>query len=123
TSDWPIRTSRSKYPAVLMLSVRPHVPELLRRHGPAVMALVCLFAGGCAATGALRRGETAEHRQDYDLAVVEYTKALRLRPDDAEPRLALDRAKVRASQDHFMRGRRLSATGKLDQALVEYELA
>ncbi len=106
-----------------MLSVRPHVPELLRRHGPAVMALVCLFAGGCAATGALRRGETAEHRQDYDLAVVEYTKALRLRPDDAEARLALDRAKVRASQDHFMRGRRLSATGKLDQALVEYELA
>jgi general secretion pathway protein D len=87
------------------------------------MALVCLFAGGCAATGALRRGETAEHRQDYDLAVVEYTKALRLRPDDAEARLALDRAKVRASQDHFMRGRRLSATGKLDQALVEYELA
>jgi general secretion pathway protein D len=106
-----------------MLSVHPPVPDLFRRHGPAVLALVCLFAGGCAATGALRRGETAEHRQDYDLAVVEYTKALRLRPDDAEARLALDRAKVRASQDHFMRGRRLSATGKLDQALVEYELA
>jgi len=107
-----------------MLSAHPHVPELLGRRGPAVLALVCLFAGGCAAaSGALRRGESAEHRQDYDLAVVEYTKALRMRPEDGETRLALDRAKLRASQDHFMRGRRLSATGKLDQALVEYELA
>jgi len=88
-----------------------------------VPLLVCLFAGGCAATGALHRGQSAEHRQDYDLAVVEYTKVLRLRPDDTSARVALDRAKLRASQDHFMRGRRLAATGKLDQALVEFELA
>jgi general secretion pathway protein D len=107
-----------------MLSALPHVPELLRRpHRPAVLALVCLLAGGCAATGAVHRGESAEQRQDYDLAVVEYTKALRLRPDDNPTRFALDRAKIRASQDHFMRGRRLSATGKLDQALIEFELA
>jgi general secretion pathway protein D len=107
-----------------MLSALPHAPEPLHRHRrSAALALVCLFAGGCAATGALHRGESAEYRQNYDLAVVEYTKALRLRPDDNATRLALDRAKLRASQDHFMRGRRLSATGKLDQALVEYELA
>ena len=37
--------------------------------------------------------------------------------------MSLERAKLRASQDHFARGRRLEATGKLDQALVEYELA
>src|SRR5438093_1972216 len=106
-----------------MLSARPPVPDRLRRRGPAVLAVVCLFAGGCAATGALHRGESAEHRQDYDVAVVEYTKALRLRPNDTAVRVALDRAKLRASQEHFMRGRRLVATGKLDQALVEYELA
>jgi general secretion pathway protein D len=106
-----------------MLSARPPAPELLRRHGPAVLAVVCLFAGGCAATGALNRGRSAELRQDYDIAVVEYTKALRLRPNDSDARLALDRAKIRAAQDHFMRGRRLAATGKLDRALVEFELA
>jgi general secretion pathway protein D len=88
-----------------------------------VLAVVCLFAGGCAATGALNRGRSAELRQDYDIAVVEYTKALRLRPNDSDARLALDRAKIRAAQDHFMRGRRLAATGKLDRALVEFELA
>ncbi|MGH7486669.1 MAG: hypothetical protein ACREMY_13880, partial [bacterium] len=87
------------------------------------MLALCLFASGCAAAGALRRGSAAEHRQDYDLAVVEYTKSLRLRPDDAHTRAALERAKLRASEDHFSRGRRLAATGKFDQALVEYQVA
>jgi general secretion pathway protein D len=89
----------------------------------ACVALLCALAGGCAASGALHRGQAAERRQDYDLAVVEFTKALRLRPDDIETRASLERAKLRASQDHFTKGRRLAATGKLDVALAEYELA
>ena len=94
-----------------MLSAPLLTPELVRPRGLAAAALVCLLTAGCAASGALRRGESAEHRQDYDVAVVEYTKALRLRPNDTTTRLTLDRAKIRAAQDHFMRGRRLSATG------------
>src|SRR5581483_6486947 len=81
------------------------------------------LAAGCAASGALRRGHAAEQRQDYDVAVVEYTKAVRLHPNDRDARLALDRAKLRSSQDHFNRGRRFGAGGKLDQALAEYEVA
>jgi general secretion pathway protein D len=94
-----------------------------RRHGIAAVLTLCLLAGGCATSGALRRGSDAEHRQDYDLAVVEYAKALRLRPDDGNTRAALERSKLRAAQDHFNRGRRLAATGKFDQALVEYQVA
>jgi general secretion pathway protein D len=82
-----------------------------------------IAAGGCAAATASRNGRDAESRQDYDRAVVEYTKAVRLHPRDAGARAALERAKLRASNGHFERGRRLSATGKYDQALVEYELA
>jgi general secretion pathway protein D len=85
--------------------------------------VAALAAGGCAAATANRNGRAAEQRQDYDRAVAEYTKALRLRPDDHEARAALERAKLRAASDHFQRGRRLAATGKYDQALVEYELA
>ena len=105
-----------------MLSVL-HPGTKSRHHGLAALLGLCLFAGGCAASGALRRGSDAEHRQDYDLAVVEYAKALRLRPDDGNTRAALERSKLRASQDHFSRGRRLAATGKFDQALVEYQVA
>src|SRR5581483_3831392 len=99
-----------------MLSVPPAVKRLT------VLAL-CLAAAGCAASSALHHGLAAERRQDYDLAVVEYTKAVRLHPDNSEARLSLDRAKIRASQDHFVKGRRYSATGKLEQALAEYEVA
>jgi general secretion pathway protein D len=95
-------------------------------HGRKPIALVlgvALLAAGCATSAALRRGREAEHRQDYDLAVVEFTKALRAHPNDDEARYGLERAKLRASQDHFTRARRLAATGKLDEALVEYQLA
>jgi general secretion pathway protein D len=95
----------------------------VRRCGGGALLVLCLFAGGCAASSALRRGSEAERRQDFDFAVVEYTKAVRLRPDDANARLALERAKLRASQDHFNKGRRFAAAGRLDQALVEYETA
>jgi general secretion pathway protein D len=94
-----------------------------RRHGLAALVALCLVTAGCAASGAFHRGDSAERRQDYDLAVVEYSKALREHPDDANTRSALERAKLRASQDHFNRGRRLAATGKFEQALVEYEVA
>jgi general secretion pathway protein D len=107
----------SKHP--LVLDSRTTV----RRCGGGALLLLCLFAGGCAASSALRRGGDAERRQDFDFAVVEYAKAVRLRPDDANARLALERAKLRASQDHFNKGRRFAAAGKLDQALVEFETA
>ncbi len=87
------------------------------------LAVVSVALSGCATASAVRRGNDAERRQDYDLAVVEYTKAVRQHPNDASARQSLGRARLRASQDHFVRGRRLAAAGKFDQALVEYELA
>ena len=88
-----------------------------------LVSALALILAGCASSAALRQGRVAEQQQDYDRAVVEYTKALRLHPGDTDARLALERAKLRASQDHFVRARRLSALGKFADALVEYELA
>src|SRR5919201_264714 len=86
-----------------------------------LVAVVASF--GCPAAPAARHARDAERVQDYDRAVVEYTKAIRLNPEDKEAREGLDRAKLRSAQFHFQRGRRLAATGKYDQALVEYEIA
>ena len=88
----------------------------------AVTALAALLAG-CAASGAMRAGRQAERVEDHDRAVVEYTRALRDRPDNRDARLALDRAKLRASLEHFGRGRRLSNAGRLEEALVELQMA
>ena len=68
-------------------------------------------------------GRQAEQLQDYDRAIVEYTKVLRSQPDNREARQALDRARLRAAADHYARGRRLEAGGRLDEALVELQLA
>ena len=86
------------------------------------VVLVCLVAG-CATSAALRNGKNAEQLQDYDRAIVEYTKALRSDPDNREARELLERARVRAAIEHFSRGRRLEAGGRLDEAMVELQLA
>src|SRR5262249_32028121 len=88
-----------------------------------VVVLACLTSAGCAAATATRQGHDAEVRQDYDRAVAEYTKALRLKPGDVGLRKALDRARLRAGEDHFERGRRFSAVAKYEEALVEFQLA
>jgi len=96
--------------------------HLARKRYIWLLALTVLTAG-CAASAALRHGRDAERLQDYDRAVVEYAKAVRLNPNDLNARLALDRAKLRASQEHYGRARRFAATAKFDQALIEYETA
>ena len=84
---------------------------------------VALASSGCLTTGALRSGQQAEVVQDYDQAVIEYTKALREKPGNADVRRSLERAKLRAAQDHLTRGRRFAANGRLDEAVVELQTA
>ena len=79
------------------------------RFSAAVGALCAtVLLAGCA-TNALKQGEAAEGARDYDLAVAEYTKALREHPNDADIQQDLDRAKLRASEAHLVNGRRLYA--------------
>src|SRR5215470_7881060 len=90
----------------------------------AVASLVAAMASaGCAFSAAMHRGMDAEFRQDYDRAVVEYTRAVRMNPDNADARQGLQRAKIRSAEEHLVRARRLAALNKLDEAVVEYGLA
>ena len=86
-----------------------------------VVALA-LLAGGCVSTS-LKAGQTAEQSQDYDRAVVEYPKVVKEHPDNRDARMSLDRAKLRAALDHYNRGLRLRNGGRLDEALVELQIA
>ena len=87
----------------------------------AALPLAVLVAG-CVTTG-IRAGQLAEQAQDYDRAVIEYTKVLKEHPDNREARLSLDRAKLRAALDHYNRGLRLRNGGRLEEALVELQIA
>jgi general secretion pathway protein D len=88
-----------------------------------LLLLVILALAGCATTSALRDGQRAELAQQYDRAVIEYSRALQMNPDNRAALQGLERSKLRASQDHFTRGRRFHANGMLEEALVELQLA
>ena len=88
----------------------------------AVLAL-SLALTGCLTTKTLREGQNAEFLQEYDRAILEYTKALRENPDNKDARQGLERMKLRSSLDHLARGRRLSQGGRLEEAAVELQIA
>ena len=87
----------------------------------AVLVLVGL--AGCATSGAFRAGEKAEGRQDYDRAVLEYSKAVQQNPNNVHYRKGLERARLRAAEAHVLSARRLAARGMYKEALDEYRLA
>ena len=105
------------------MSSRPtlHRGSGVLRAGVAALALA--LAAGCVTGGAFRAGQRAERVQDYDLAVVEYNKAVRANPNDRHARAALERARLRASEEHFHRGRRLAAAERHEEAVIEFQLA
>jgi len=87
------------------------------------VALSAVALAGCATGGARGQGQQAERLEDWDQAVVEYSAAVRENPRDKNARLDLERAKLRATQIHVANGRRLASVGKVDEALVEYQIA
>jgi len=89
----------------------------------ALLLSLLAASAGCASSGAPQKAIEAERQQDWDRAVVEYTAAVREKPNDQTARLALERSRLRATQEHVQRGRRLASQGKLEEALVEYQIA
>ena len=88
-----------------------------------LLAVLALAFVGCATSAAFRAGERAERRQDFDRAVLEYSKALQEHPDNLDYRKSLGRAKLRASEEHALGGRRLLGRGLYKEALDEFKLA
>ncbi len=87
---------------------------------------IVLLAGllsACATTSTLQQAQRAESLRDYDLAVAQYARLVREQPANVEARQGLDRAKLRASEMHLRRGRVLFHQGRLDDAVVEFQLA
>ncbi len=92
----------------------------MSRRAAALLGLALL---GCASSGAFHRGEKAERLREYDRAVLEYSRAVHLDPENVSYRRALDRARRRASDVHAQAGRRLASQGRYKEALDEFQLA
>jgi general secretion pathway protein D len=86
------------------------------------VALV-VAAAGCAGTHSFQQAKDEEQLGHYDLAVINYARALELDPLSAQYKAALARARVKASQFHFEKGKMYRASGRFDLAVVELDQA
>jgi general secretion pathway protein D len=105
------------------MSSTPDRAADVTRRAIVLLLLAAASAAGCASAAGMRQGIRAEQAQDYDRAVVEYTNVVRADPGNVAARAALDRAKLRASQAHAVRGRRFAGLERYEEAVVEYQLA
>ena len=87
------------------------------------MAALVVAAVGCAGSRSFQEARDEESLGHYDLAVMNYAKAIELDPGNARYKASLARARLRASQFHFERGKMYAASGRPDLAVVELEQA
>ncbi|HUF78303.1 MAG TPA: secretin N-terminal domain-containing protein [Thermoanaerobaculia bacterium] len=91
--------------------------------GLAAFVAVTLLVTGCTGFRAARRAEIASQTGNWDEAVLYWAQALDQEPTNIGYQGSLLRARVRAAQQHFERGKEFHAAGVLERALVEYQQA
>lgn len=84
---------------------------------------VLLLVMACTANRAYRLAQAAEQQGDWDQAVLHYLELLDQAPDKVAYRTGLLRAKIRASQRHFERGKKFQEADALERALAEFQQA
>src|SRR5437773_1316400 len=89
----------------------------------AVLATVAATAAGCAASQAFHNGGVAMRAGDLDQAVAYYRTAVQEAPDNANYKIALQRAMLAASRAHLDKAHEFEEKGQLEAARGEYQLA
>jgi general secretion pathway protein D len=88
-----------------------------------VVLAITLPAAADKAHSLWNRGRDAEQRQDYEKAYDYYQQAFSLRPKDLRYRTSYEHIKFLASASHVHRGQLLRDSGKLDEAVAEFQKA
>ena len=86
-----------------------------------LVLLLTVGVTGCAGSVAYQQAKNEEAVGHWDLAVIQYARAAEQDPTRAAYKIALERAKLKASQAHFERGKLYRASGRPDLAVIELE--
>jgi general secretion pathway protein D len=89
----------------------------------ATLIVIASLSAACAAGRAFSRGDDAARAGDWETAVDHYRRAVDKDPNNAEYRIAYERAMISASQVHLDAARVAEARGQLEDALREYRRA
>jgi general secretion pathway protein D len=94
---------------------------MTKRMAIVAWALLMLELSGCAAQKAFHRAEQAARRENWDQAVLDFSKASALDPGNSRYDIALARAKLKASASHFEKAKRYARSAQWDLAVAEYQ--
>ncbi len=83
--------------------------------------LTVLLLSGCVGQKSFHRAELEARRENWDKAVIEYSKAIAEDPGNTRYKIALERAKLKASAQHFQTGKRYAAAAQWDLAVAEFQ--
>src|SRR6266446_4619932 len=101
-------------------------PVMLRLIRPAAIILLVVaisLSAAASANSLFKKGKDAEARQNYEQAYEYYKQAYDLKPKDLAYRAAYERLRFYAGAAHVKRGQLLRDSGKLDEALAEFQKA
>ena len=87
----------------------------------AVVGLLLALSIGCAAQKAYNRAEREMRRENFDKAVLEYSKALAMEPGNTRYAVGFERAKLKGSAHHFVKAQRFHQASQFDLAIAEYQ--
>jgi tetratricopeptide (TPR) repeat protein len=95
-----------------------------RKYSLFFFCLLCfLFIVGCAAHHEFKKGEKFTQMNEWDSAVTHFQKACNQAPENFEYQANLKRAKVGASNSHYIKGESFLKVKKYDDAIIEFQLA
>lgn len=83
--------------------------------------VIVLAVLGCSGYRSYREAQIAERHGEWDQAVLHYLELVDQYPSNISYKAGLLRSKIKASQEHFDRAKKLHAVGSLEQALREYQ--
>ena len=87
------------------------------------LPLLLVVLTACTGSRAFREARDQEALQHWDLAVLNYSRAAELDPKNNRYRMSLARAKIKASQFHFDKGKLYRSSGRPELAVVELQQA
>ena len=93
---------------------------MARRYNGWKAVFAAVLIAGCAGYSSYRAAQSAEQRGEWDQAVLHYLDLVDQYPANLAYKAGLLRAKLRASQEHFDRGKELHSLGVLEAAVREY---
>jgi len=84
---------------------------------------IALILSSCASYSAVNKARTAERDKNWDVAVIEYERALEISPGSRQYQIGLQRARLEASRLHFEKGKTLNATSRQTRGIEQLRLA